>query len=230
MGRYIFLFIEKYHFPESNYDVFYRPNSGLFMVRILFFMLLASVSCDSFCQYQWKKQKDKDGIKVYVSDIAGSNFKAVKVECTFNGNYKKLFSILSDVTQLPKWVYNSKFTSLLRQVSPTEIIYYSETHLPWPMNNRDAVIHLYFHTDSMPKVLTITGKSEPNYIPEKPGKIRVPHFSAIWKVTMPTEQTLLINYVVEADPGGSIPAWIANMFVDKGPYESFKKLSALLSK
>lgn len=200
------------------------------MFRIIIPCVLLLLSRESPAQFQWKKQKDKDGIQVYVSNIEGSGFKAVKVECTLNGNYSKLFSILTDVTQLPKWVYNSKTTSLLKQISPAEIIYYSETNLPWPMSNRDAVVHLRFYTDSMPKFLTITGRGEPKFIPEKSGKVRVPHFSANWKVTMPTDNSLRVIYTAEADPGGNIPTWVANMFVDKGPYESFKKLAELMRK
>ncbi|MBS1620126.1 MAG: lipid-binding protein [Bacteroidetes bacterium] len=188
------------------------------------------LSLKSSSQYVWKQEKDKDGIKVYIASREGSKFRAVKVECTLKGTYAKLFSILSDVTNQKNWVYNSKSSYLISRVSPAEIVYYTETHLPWPMNNRDAVIRLRFHTDSLPEFLTITGTGEPTYIPEKTGKVRVPHFKANWKVTMPAGNSIRLIYIAEADPGGSIPAWIANMFVDKGPFESFKKLSVLLSK
>src|SRR5579885_3119813 len=108
------------------------------MLRIFFLIFFTGMLGKSFGQYQWKLDKDKDGIKVYVSDVAGTGFKAVKVECTLNGTYVKLFSILTDVTHLSNWVYNAKTSYLLRQGSPLEIIYYAETHLPWPMSNRDA--------------------------------------------------------------------------------------------
>jgi hypothetical protein len=47
---------------------------------------------------------------------------------------------------------------------------------------------------------------------------------------MPSAQTINIIYTIELDPGGSVPAWIANMFADKGPYESFSNLADLLKK
>jgi hypothetical protein len=47
---------------------------------------------------------------------------------------------------------------------------------------------------------------------------------------MPTQQTVHINYILEADPGGDIPAWLSNEFVDKGPFETFKKLGEILGK
>jgi hypothetical protein len=47
---------------------------------------------------------------------------------------------------------------------------------------------------------------------------------------MPTAKTISIVYIFDAEPGGSLPAWVVNMFTDKGPYESFKKLSELLKR
>jgi hypothetical protein len=127
-------------------------------------------------------------------------------------------------------VYNSKNNYVLKKNTPQDFIYYTETHFPWPMSNRDVIIHLRVHTDSLPKFLTVTGTGESNYIPEILDKVRVPHYAANWRVTMPTPQTIQISYILEADPGGSIPSWLSNTFIDKGPYETFKKLSEMLVK
>jgi hypothetical protein len=127
-------------------------------------------------------------------------------------------------------VYNSKYNYVLKKNSPFDFIYYTETNFPWPMSNRDAVIHLRIQTDSLPKFLIISGISELNLVPELSGKVRVVHYFANWKVTMPTPQTICINYILEADPGGSIPSWLANIFIDKGPYETFRNLSQMLVK
>ncbi|HMG68961.1 MAG TPA: hypothetical protein VK588_14790, partial [Chitinophagaceae bacterium] len=80
------------------------------------------------------------------------------------------------------------------------------------------------------RFLKITAVGIPKYLPEKDGKVRVPRSSITWYVTMPTSTSVTIVYTFEADPGGSMPAWLVNMFADKGPYESFKKLSELLKK
>jgi hypothetical protein len=102
--------------------------------------------------------------------------------------------------------------------------------MPFPLSNRDAIIHLRIKTDSLPKFLTISGIGEPDSFPEIPGRERVPHYKASWKVTMPTAQTIQINYLVEINPGGSIPAWIANSYADKGPYGTFLNLADQLKK
>jgi START domain len=200
------------------------------MLRITFIALSYLLIGTSFGQYNWKLEKDKNGIKVYSSDMSNSSFKAVKVECTLTGSYTKLVSILTRVSQFSKWIYNTKLSSLVRQTTPHDFIYYSETHLPWPLSNRDAVIHLRIRTDSLPRVLTIMGSGVPDLVPEIPGKVRVSKYAASWKVTMPTATTIKIYYVLELNPGGSIPAWVANSFSDKGPFETFSNLAELLKK
>jgi START domain len=200
------------------------------MLRITFITLLCLLTGTSFGQHNWKLEKDKNGIKVYSSDMPNSSFKAVKVECTLTGSYTKLVSILTKVPQFSNWIYNTKLSKLVRQTTPLDFVYYSETHLPWPLSNRDAVIHLRIKTDSLPRVLTISGSSVTDLVPEIPGKVRVSQYAANWKVTMPTAKTIKIYYVLELNPGGSIPAWVANSFSDKGPFETFSNLAELLKK
>jgi hypothetical protein len=73
-------------------------------------------------------------------------------------------------------------------------------------------------------------RSVTDYIPEKGGKVRVTKSTISWYVTMPTAKTISIVYIFEVEPGGSLPAWVVNMFADKGPYETFKKLSDMLKR
>ena len=181
-------------------------------------------------QYNWKLEKDKDGIKVYTSDVANSSFKVVKVECVFTGTYAKLISILSNVSRFDEWIYKNKTSKVIKQNSPLDFIYYSETHMPFPLSNRDVVIHMKLRTDSLPKFLSISGSLVTDMVPEIPTRVRVPRYNASWKVTMPNATTLKINYILEIDPGGALPAWAANIFAEKGPFETFNKLGELLRK
>ena len=199
--------------------------------------LIIKITCLSFCsvftfsvsaQYNWKLSKEKDGIRVYQSAVKHSNYKSIKVECTLEGSYDKLIAVLNNVDHQKDWVYNNKTSYIIKRINPYELYYYSETTLPWPMSNRDAAVHLKMDKDSLNRFLKVTAVSIPNYIPEKSGKVRVPRSVVSWNVTMPTTRTISITYIFEAEPGGSIPAWLVNKFADKGPYESFKKLAEIL--
>jgi len=196
--------------------------------KILFVFILLNIVSEGYGQYNWKLSKDKDGMKVYESETKNSNFKSIKVEYTVAGTFDKLMAILNDVSLHKDWVYNSKKSYIISRNSPGDFYYYSETSIPWPMSNRDAVIHLTMTKDTLNRFLKITAIGVPGYLPEKSGKVRVPKLSVNWYVTFPSPNTLSIVYTLEADPGGSIPAWMVNSFADKGPFESFKKLATIL--
>jgi len=200
------------------------------IVKISCLLLCSTFAFTAFGQYNWKLSKEKDGIRVYQSDVQHSHYKSIKVECTLEGNFNKLMAVLNNVSHQKDWVYNNKTSYIINRISPYEYYYYAETSLPWPMSNRDAAVHLKMNKDSLNRFLKITAVSEPGYIPGKSGKVRVPRSDISWYVTMPTAKTISIVYIFEAEPGGNLPAWLVNMFADKGPYESFKKLSEILKR
>ncbi len=198
----------------------------ILILTIFFFQWM--VPCSA--QYEWKLRKDEDGIKVYRGTAPNSALKAIKVECTLEGTMNALESVLSKVGLQKEWVYHNKTAYLLKKEGPGDLYYYTETIMPWPIVNRDAVVHLLIARDSIHHTLDITGTGVPQYIPEKKGKVRVVSSLVHWYVTTPTAGKIHIVYTIEIDPGGSLPAWLVNMFADKGPYESFKNLAELLKK
>jgi START domain len=198
--------------------------------KVLFLFLFSLSAVKGYSQYNWKLSKDKDGIKVYQSEKENSDFKSIKVECVLQGTYAKLIAALTDVSRQKEWVYKSKLSYMLKKNSPYDFYYYTETSIPWPMSNRDAVVHMIIAQDSLHRFLKITATGVPGYIPEKSAKVRVPKLLITWYVTMPSSTSISIVYTFETAPGGSIPAWLVNMFADKGPYETFKKLSEILKK
>lgn len=200
------------------------------MPRSILLISFCLVQYLCFSQYNWKLSKDQEGIQVFTSSSPNSSYKAVRVECTFPGNYSKLISILSNIEDLEDWIYHNKRSFPIKKNSPYDYLYYSETRMPWPLDNRDVVLHLKIQTDSLPKFLVINGRNEENIVPKLPFIVRVPHYSANWKVTMPTSNKIHISYILDLDPGGLIPSSIANMFVDKGPFETFKNLAKQLAK
>ena len=198
------------------------------IARIFWAILFSSVISTGFSQYRWKLSKDKDGIRVFLSENQRSKFKSIKVECTLQGTFDRLIAILTDIPHLKDWVYNMKTSYLIKKISAYDMYYYTETSIPWPMSNRDAVVHLKIARDSAQRFVKISSTNENRLVPEKDGKVRIVYSLISWYVTMPTPKTISIVYTFEADPGGSLPVWLVNSFADKAPYESFKKLSEKL--
>jgi hypothetical protein len=190
------------------------------------FTALLLLTIGAGAQGNWKLTRNHDGIKVYQSD--GSGFKNIKVECDLPGTYESFTKVLSNVGGFKNWVYANKGAYILKRQDANDYHYYSETAIPWPLQNRDAVVHARIERDPQGRWLKLTETSETGSVPPQSGKVRVTRSAISWIVTQPTPGLLHIVYLFQAEPGGAIPAWIANAFADKGPYESFKKLAVLL--
>ncbi|NNC83388.1 MAG: hypothetical protein HKN79_07410 [Flavobacteriales bacterium] len=198
------------------------------MFRIAFILSYIVLPLLMSSQYDWRLEKDKSGIQVYSSKVPDSEFRATKVECTLDGSYEKLISVISDVSGMTDWVYKSSSCEIVETYATLDFLYTVVTEMPWPMDDRESVIHLQFQTENLPDSMTIIGTEAEEPIPEKPDLIRVSNYQATWKVTMPEEDKIHIEYILKLDPGGGIPPWMANIMVEKGPYETFKGLSEKL--
>ncbi|MDO1444832.1 START domain-containing protein [Rhodocytophaga aerolata] len=197
-------------------------------LQIAFYLIcLLAFSCFS-AQAQWNLEKETNGIKIYTAESSTSPVKSVKVEAVFKGTCQKIISILKEVEKQPQWVYATKQAYLIQEISATELLYYVETALPWPARNRDAAVRMTIEQTPADKKVIITTIGEPEAIPAKSGKIRVPQLKGIWQVKEVADGKINIEYILDLNPGGSLPAGVVNLFVTKGPYETFINLAKLL--
>jgi hypothetical protein len=124
-------------------------------------------------------------------------------------------------------VYSTKQSYLLKQINEGHQIYYSEISMPWPLSNRDVVVDFNIQKNQN-GVITVKATAVDGYAKKDKKKVRIKFSDVNWTVTPAGSNTLNVEYVAQADPGGSIPAWVSNMFITKGPFETFKLLQKAL--
>jgi hypothetical protein len=184
----------------------------------------------SFGQSDWKLSVEKDGIKVYTSKVPESKIKAIKVECELDATESQLVALLLDVNSSAKWIYHTKSATLVKQISPSELYYYSEINLPWPAANRDFVAHLTVNQNPITKVVRIDGPAIDGMVPEKKGVVRVTDSQGLWTITPCGYNRIKVAYSLHTDPAGNLPAWMVNMFATEGPMQVFENMRVQLQK
>ena len=195
--------------------------------RLYLIVSLILIGCAANAQAIWELAKDKNGIKVYTSIDGLSKFKSIKVEAVMDGTLDKLVNLLMNPGSNKNWIYGTKESYMIRNGINNDYLSYTETAVPWPASNRDIPINMQMTREVKTGKLQVTIKGLPNAIPVKKGIVRIPFFNSWWKVQA-NKNKLIIEYFLEVDPGGSVPAWINNLFVAKGPYETFSKLATLI--
>ena len=198
-------------------------------IFLAFFLFLLNQQT-AFSQEKWTLSADHNDIKVYTRHIADSKVKAVKVNAVLQSTPSQLLAAILDIQTCGQWVYHSKQNVLIKQISPVELIYYSEVDVPWPAENRDYVVHIQTEQNPNTKVITVNSPCIPGYVAEKDGIVRISHSVGKWVITPMGKNQVNAEYTLEVDPMGSIPAWLTNMFATKGPMETFKSLKVHVQK
>jgi hypothetical protein len=175
-------------------------------------------------QGNWNLEKDKNGIRVYTRQSGYSKFNEIKVECVMEGTISQLIAVIQDINLHVDWVYNTKRAYILNRISDSELYFYSEINATWPFRNRDAIAHMKILRDSLTKEIIVEVNSVPDYLPIKKDMVRIPMSKVIWKISNLNDKSIKINYYMGVNPGGSVPAWLINLFIANGPLESFTKL------
>ncbi len=201
-----------------------------FKISIAAFFFLLLFSHRGWSQAAWKLHSDKDGIQVYTQNVSNSPFKALKTVCNIETSLSRLAAVLLDVKNTKDWVYATKVCSLLKQTTPAELYYYSEVSLPWPASNRDFIIRIAITQNPITKALTVIAENKPAYVPGKKNIVRIQQSEAHWLITPLANGMVKVEYTMQVDPGGLLPAWLVNMFVAKGPYQTFVKLREQVKK
>jgi hypothetical protein len=134
-----------------------------------------------------------------------------------------------DVERHKEWIYKDKITKVLQQVSDNEVIYYAEVSAPWPAKNRDLIARTKA-TQTAPNTVTIVMSPENGYLPEKEGIVRAKNFSSTWTLTALGDGRVKAEYILHMDPGGAAPAGLVNMFITRGPYDTFMRLREMVNK
>ena len=192
----------------------------------LFLSLLCCWLSVISAQGKWELKKKDNGIEVYTRRAATGNLKELRVLCELQATKEQLITTLLDINNYSNWVYSNKKSVILKTLNPWRIIYYTQSHLPWPIKDRDLIIEL--NIEQKADVLNIEAKSIPNYISLNEDYVRVPYSLASWKVTQAANNKLNIDYTFSVDPGGNIPSWLVNATLTIGPYNSFVKLRDVL--
>jgi hypothetical protein len=179
---------------------------------------------------EWVVKENSDGIKISTRDVEYSKVKAIKVECQLDATLSQVVAVLMDVNTSPQWLFHTSSNYIVKQVSPSELYYYSVVEMPWPVSDRDFVAHLKATQDAVTKVVTIDGPCVAGMVAVKPNMVRITNSEGKWILSPLSKGRVKVSYTLHADPGGSIPAWLTNMFVTQGPSQSFKKLKVHLQK
>lgn len=195
-----------------------------FVMLVFLFFIKPNFAQTAFDDEGWELAKDKDGIKIYTRQLKGLKLKEFKAFTSICTNVENIIHVLLDIDNYDQWTVNVKNSKLLTIVSEDETYVYSVVNTPWPFANRDVINRINVCWSPTRDTATFVINGIPDYIPEKKGLIRMPVSKGEWHIFQITEEKVNLEYSYAADPAGTIPAWVVNLFIVDGPYKTLLML------
>lgn len=170
-------------------------------------------------QESWDLVKENEGVKVYTRTNEVMSFKEFKASMIVKAKIEDFVSVLFDVDGLSSWGYNISEAKLLERPNDTIQIYYAVAKAPWPYKDRDGIYKNTLNWDKSNRSLTVEIELLEDERELNKSFVRMDGYG-FWRVKEVSANELKIDFQMQVDPGGSIKAWLANMFVTDSPFQT----------
>lgn len=158
-------------------------------------------------------------IKTWAKHEDGKRLRSFKAEGVWDVSLDALARTYTDVPNMPRWYWETLESRMLKKVSNTEYFYYMRFNAPLNLPDRDAVFHAVIEPYSPKRgYWQATVKAAPDYLPAKPGLVRVVAQDLYARVTPIGKNQIKFETEGYVDPGGSVPAWTINFVQQRVPY------------
>ena len=175
----------------------------------------------------WELKKDKEGIQLYTKKLEGSTLKAVKAHTTFHAPLETCIAVLRDIKHLNDLFPDSKNVEKVEQTDTSQI-HYVQLDAPWPVADRDGAFALRYSYDAVNRSAIVIAEMTSGKYPEQDGFVRLDKGGGKWIFTRLDDEHTELEYYYHGDPGGNIPAWLANSVVEENPYRMLQNFHQLV--
>lgn len=178
-------------------------------------------------EWQLAREAEERGeVTTWVRPVEGHTLKAFKGEVEVPHSMLTVFAVLADVQRYPEWVFQCSKARLMPEYG-FDIAY---VHIQgiWPVSDRDAVTRSEIFQDSETGAITLHTRERHGLHPTQEDTVRIPVLDNKFILTPLPDGWTRITFDTFVDPGGSIPAWLANLVAIRAPRDTLESMAELM--
>jgi hypothetical protein len=173
---------------------------------------------------------DRNGVKVWTCAIPDQPLRGFKATTTVNSTLGGLVSLLMDTGAAADWVYRTDRIELLKRDDRTQTFTVRAETDFWPLKNRDVIIDGRISQDPATLTVTVDSRSVSNpQFPHRSDFVRMPSLWGLWEFKPLGDGRIEVTMSGHANPGGHIPGFLVNMFVEDTPYQTLMGLRRMVA-
>lgn len=178
----------------------------------------------------WEQVLEEDGITVYARDN-GTALPTFRGEGLIHANILQILAVFRDDARHEEWMASCKESTIIKRLSELEAYVYNRTAAPWPVSDRDVVIHakLSYDLNKLEAWNRFRSVELPSH-PEVEGVVRMPSLQGFYHLVVVNQDTTAMVYQVDSNPGGMLPEWLVRMATRKLPLTTIQNLRKQVAK
>lgn len=199
----------------------------MFFKSLCLFFILSSAA---YATNHWQLSKKESGIQVYVLDSTTSAVDSFKGVVTIPASLSALVELLDDTKIYTRLLHDCKSAQVVKVVGTNQAYKYIVTNMPWPVKDRDMIVHSVLTQNLKTKQVVINMKAAPKLVALKANRVRIQNMTGRWILTPVGKGMTKVVYEMNVDPAGSLPKWLVNTLSVDIPYFTLNNLRELVQK
>ncbi|MEL6177434.1 MAG: START domain-containing protein [Myxococcota bacterium] len=180
---------------------------------------------------KWEEITRDKGVLVQKKEIPGQDLPAFRGIATIKASVFDVLAVLDDTPRLTEWMHNCTGSKTVEAINDFERVTYNRTDAPWPVSDRDVVVRSKVSINAKRKIVTIRFSSINHAkMPEVEDVVRMPRLRGHYKLKILDENKTRVEYMVEANPGGSLPTWLVAKASEELPLQTLVNLRKQVKK
>ncbi|MEN1727223.1 MAG: START domain-containing protein [Pseudomonadota bacterium] len=180
-------------------------------------------------EMDWETKRDRDGIQVFTSAVAGSPYDAVRSTMTIASSLSALVALVLDTEACPEWADLCAESNVFETVSETEFYVYTLNDVPWPVSDRDATTHVVWTQDPETLEVTMTATLVTGKRPKRRRTVRLAEGTTGWSFQPLGNGEVRITSSAHLEPGGAVPGWLSNRLLVDSPFTTMQRMRDLIT-
>ncbi|MDZ7784730.1 MAG: START domain-containing protein [Halioglobus sp.] len=182
----------------------------------------ASAATESADDTDWQLQERDKQISVYTREVEGSPYLAVKAIALIDAPMARVAQFLGDGDGCSQWRAMCKSSRVIDRPAQQERRVYLVLDFPWPVSDRDVVMHSATDIDPESNTATVRLQSDSAQYPE--GEYVRAKSTGRYILRPVGETQVEFTYIMHTDPGGGLSAGMVNARLTTTTLEDIRRL------
>ncbi len=193
--------------------------TGLFITSQILLLASSAVRSESA---QWSLVEQEDGISIYTRQRGESPYLEIKAEMTINARAEDVAEAFGDGNGCAAWRAMCKSSNVIEIVGENERFVHMVLDMPWPISDRDLVMHVTDSMDTQLQQAFVQFTSASEKLPTDDW-VRA-KANGEYLITVTDENQVHFVYIIHTDLGGNLSANMINPRVASSTIEDLQRL------